>query len=509
MKNGGDLVIKVLGSGQGPSSREENVDLSQESEWPPSAVLYANACIVCQRVPYVAAAVRFASQKLDQRLLSSTKSSSEAAPFATLFLSGEECSAAGVRAVLEWAYTGAFAARDWRQLAEVLRAGSYLGVTEVVQLSQEALLRLAAPVGRELERVGRSQAVRGLWESVSGALVSDWDLATGRLNPLHSKLNERLSVEKDGVPLFVRNQAKKRYIEDQDSKNASSFSTDRASLGGSAGFPKEAADFVVEGLTVLSSCGEEGTASRFLESACPSLESVLLMLLHLDLRIVSSVLGMLLERLDHLRGSAGQRTGSNEVPLNDLSGEGKLDAGVLVVLHRWWGVNPSERLALARALLGEHVCLGALGISTLEELIAQCRKAAVEGLGGAKNSKASSLLRLEELEGAYRFALRTDNEYGRSKRLMRQTVAHWKCLDQSKAWRSWHEFCRDGLGTTRLVLAKRAMRVGCLRSSARYFAAWRQAAVEGRVAERQRLALWKWQRACQKLLNAKQGVSLS
>ncbi|GAQ91346.1 hypothetical protein KFL_007700030 [Klebsormidium nitens] len=505
-RQGGDIVIEVLGSSRQLPGCEEHKSWSQSSDRASSAVVYANACIVCQRVPYFAAAVRFASQKDDERTIPLVEDGRvHSGPSTKLCVSREECSAAGVRAVLEWAYTGSFTAWDWRQLAEALQAGSYLGALEVVQLSQEALLRLAAAVGKELERGGQSPAARELWRSVAGALVSSRNFPNDEVGPLLPALDERLRVGEDGALLSTPGQAGEGHVEDRVLKNATSRGTDWASVKKSSGLAKETADFVVEGLTVLSSCGEEGAVSSFLESACPSLESVLLTLLQLDLRLASNVLGMLLERLDHLRGLVRERTELDRLVAVDP--DGAVDVGVLVILHRWWSLHPKSRLAPARALLEEHVCLGALGINTLEELIGQCRKSAVEGPMGAGNSQAATLVRLEEVEAAYRFALRVGNEYGKSRRLMRQTVAQWRSSEQSRAWRSWHEFCRDGLGTSRVVLAKRAMRVWSLRSAAGYFAAWRQAAVEGRIEERQRLALWKWQKACQKLLQAKQRMS--
>jgi hypothetical protein len=495
----GDLVIEVQG---GCVGRMEKTG-SGERERTANAVFYANTCIVCQRVPYVAAALRFATWKQSRQSTPSfTFSTPDLPQAAKLCLSSNDCNASGVRAVLEWAYTGSFAVRDWEGTLDALQAGAYLGAIEVVHLSQDWLFSMALSVGKESEKLSRSVWGQGLRRPAADAPLlngEQWGFTAGTLfRKLSSGDTTRMS--RDSISASDR--------EGRGSHEAERGSCSRTNQDqdlGLKGVLGGALDFIVGSVTVLLASGEDVSAQRLLETACPSIESVLLVLLHIDLRVASSVLETFLNRLDQLRSrdteqSAGLGEGSN--------GTGDIDAWVFEGLYRWWGFDPASRFAPARALLEEHVCLGVLQVGALEEMIAF--------VGGSESGTPGRALRagleaaeqglvgISELEAAYRFALRMDNKHGRSQRLMKQSLGRWKRREQSRAWRSWQLYCRDGLGSSRLVLARKAMRVWCLRSAARFFTAWRQAALEGKIEERQQLALWKWQKACQKLLRAKQ-----
>jgi hypothetical protein len=498
----GDLVIEVQGE---CDSHEEGTERSgfRDRERKSNAVFYANTCIVCQRVPYVAAALRFATWKQSRQSTPSyMHSTPDLPPAAKLYLSSNECSALGVRAVLEWAYTGSFAVRDWDGVLDALQAGAYLGAIEVVQLSQGWLFSMALSVGKELEKLSRSAWAQGLRRPAADAPLlngEQWGFTAGTLfGNLLSADKTRRSRESNSA-----SEREGRGFHEAERSSCSCMNQDQDL--GLKGVLGEALDFVVGSVTVLLGSGEDVSAQRLVQTACPSVESVLLVLLHIDLRVASSVLETFFHRLDQLRSegreqSAGSGDGSK--------GTGDIDAWVFEALYRWWGFDPASRFAPARALLEEHVCLGVLQVGALEEMIALVGgsesgtpgRALRAGLGAAKQG----LVGINEVEAAYRFALQVDNKHGRSQRLMRQSLGRWKWREQSRAWRSWHLYCREGLGTSRVVLARKTMRIWCLRSAAHFFTAWRQAALEGKIEERQRLALWKWQKACQKLLRAKQ-----
>ena len=453
----GDLLIKVQSANE-CLENEGREGVSQILEGPTGRIFHANACIVCQRVPYLAAALRFASQQQAKQSLPFQSRTPFSSTPLVLHICNEDCSASGLQAVLTWAYTGSFEATDWQHALEILQAGAFLGATEVVRLLEELLVGVALPVGRELDKLSSS--------TIGAQVEALGSLSAASLCTLHCGGVEESSQSGSCQP-------------------ACSSENDPGEQSGAL------LDFVVGSLTVLTCCGEDASAGQLLAKACPSLGSALVVLTNLDERVDIRVLELLLKRLDELRTEA-VIVAKQEASLN-----GDIDAIVFGATHRWWAFDPAARFAQARALLDEHICLGALSVRVLESILASLRE------NCSVSATFGSLVKQEEVEAAYRFALRTDNEHGRSRHLLRLSVGRWKWQEMGKAWQSWHEYSQGGLGTSGLVLAKKAMRVWSLRSAARLFTAWRQAALEGRIEERKQLALWKWQKACQKLLRAK------